>query len=51
LIAANGKTATATIMDLCPGCAYGDLDMSPSLFQNFADPDVGTFAMTWEYVN
>jgi hypothetical protein len=26
-ISANGKTATATIMDQCPGCGYGDLEV------------------------
>jgi hypothetical protein len=50
-ISANGKTATATIMDQCPSCAYGDLDLSPSLFNHFASPDDGVFQMTWDYVN
>jgi hypothetical protein len=50
-ISANGKTATATIMDECPTCNYGDLDMSPSLFNHFANPDDGIFQMTWDYVN
>lgn len=48
-ISANGKTATATIMDQCPGCGYGDLDMSPSLFNHFADPSVGVFQMSWDW--
>ncbi|KAJ9099266.1 hypothetical protein QFC21_004147 [Naganishia friedmannii] len=49
-ISANGKTATATIMDQCPGCAYGALDLSPSLFNHFADPSVGVFQMSWDFV-
>lgn len=49
-INANGKSATATIMDQCPGCAYGDLDMSPSLFSHFADHSVGVFQMDWDFV-
>lgn len=49
-ISANGKTATATIKDECPTCNYGDLDLSPSLFNVFATPDQGTFQMTWDYV-
>ncbi|KAJ9104148.1 hypothetical protein QFC19_004132 [Naganishia cerealis] len=48
-ISANGKTAMATIMDQCPGCGYGDLDMSPSLFNHFADPAVGVFQMSWDF--
>ncbi|KAJ9116405.1 hypothetical protein QFC22_004847 [Naganishia vaughanmartiniae] len=50
-ISANGKTATATIMDQCPSCSYGELDLSPSLFNHFASPDDGVFQMTWDYVN
>lgn len=49
-ISYNGKTTTATIVDKCPGCAYGDLDMSPSLFEFFADKGVGRFQMSWEFV-
>lgn len=48
-ISANGKTATAKIMDKCPGCGYGDLDMSPALFNHFADPSVGVFQMSWDF--
>lgn len=47
---ANGKEATATIMDECPSCNYGDLDMSPSLFNQFANPDDGIFQMNWQYI-
>ncbi|KAJ9120320.1 hypothetical protein QFC24_005274 [Naganishia onofrii] len=50
-ISANGQTATATIMDECPTCSYGQLDLSPSLFNHFANPDDGIFEMTWDYVN
>lgn len=49
-ISANGKTAIATIKDECPTCNYGDLDMSPSLFNVFSTPDAGVFQMTWDYV-
>ena len=28
----NGKTVEAYVADECPTCAYGSLDMSPSLF-------------------
>lgn len=49
-ISANGKTAIATIKDECPTCNYGDLDMSPSLFNVFSTPDAGVFQMTWDWV-
>ncbi|KAG9104926.1 hypothetical protein FRC06_004993 [Ceratobasidium sp. 370] len=37
----------AQIMDMCPGCDYGALDMSQSLFEQFANTDDGVFQMTW----
>ncbi|EPQ29001.1 uncharacterized protein PFL1_03291 [Pseudozyma flocculosa PF-1] len=44
-----GITQHATVVDVCPGCAYGSLDMSRGLFgalsnQNF---DLGVFQMSW----
>ncbi|OSX64925.1 hypothetical protein POSPLADRAFT_1114052, partial [Postia placenta MAD-698-R-SB12] len=48
-ITANGKTTTATIMDECPGCPSGGLDMSEGLFQFFADLSVGVLYGTWYY--
>ncbi|KAJ8295489.1 Allergen Asp f 7 [Rhodotorula toruloides] len=46
-ISYGGKSAQAQILDACPGCPYGGLDMSPALFQYFASPSVGVFYMTW----
>ncbi|KII95727.1 hypothetical protein PLICRDRAFT_170337 [Plicaturopsis crispa FD-325 SS-3] len=48
-IKANGVTKTATVMDSCPSCASGDLDMSPSLFKEFASLDVGVLDITWSF--
>ncbi|KAF8322480.1 hypothetical protein DL93DRAFT_2071250 [Clavulina sp. PMI_390] len=45
----NGKTATAQIMDECPTCPYGCLDMSEGLFTHFEPTSVGEFPITWEY--
>ncbi|KAK1925923.1 RlpA-like double-psi beta-barrel-protein domain-containing protein-containing protein, partial [Papiliotrema laurentii] len=47
----TGKTQTAKIVDLCPGCSNGDLDMSPTLFSylNDGNMDAGVFQMTWSY--
>jgi expansin (peptidoglycan-binding protein) len=50
-ISANGKTATATIKDECPTCNYGDLDMSPSLFNHFSTPDAGVFQVSTGHLN
>ncbi|KAL7422300.1 hypothetical protein Q5752_002946 [Cryptotrichosporon argae] len=46
-ISYNGKTAVAEIMDECPSCSYGDLDLSEGLFDHFADESLGEFEMTW----
>jgi hypothetical protein len=35
-ISYGGKTAQAKIMDQCPSCGYGDLDLSRSLFNYFS---------------
>jgi len=50
-IHAEGKTATATVMDLCPNgyCSYGDIDMSQGLFEYFHSTDVGAFQVDWEW--
>ncbi|TYJ56557.1 hypothetical protein B9479_002649 [Cryptococcus floricola] len=48
-ISYGGKQVGATIQDECPTCAYGALDMSTSLFLNFATADDGVFQMTWWY--
>jgi expansin (peptidoglycan-binding protein) len=46
----QGKTATAKIMDTCPGCADGGLDLTPTLFQEFAPLSVGRLTgMTWTF--
>ncbi|KZT57632.1 hypothetical protein CALCODRAFT_452709 [Calocera cornea HHB12733] len=45
----NGISTTAQIMDECPSCNYGDLDMSRGLFDHFASEDLGEFQMTWWY--
>jgi len=48
-----GKSQEATIVDLCPysgGCSASDgaaLDMSESLFSEFAGLGLGVFQMTW----
>jgi len=46
----GGKTITVRITDRCTGCAYGDLDLSPSAFTNFAPLATGRLhGMTWVY--
>ncbi|KEI36360.1 uncharacterized protein L969DRAFT_97371 [Mixia osmundae IAM 14324] len=49
-ISYGGKSTQATVQDRqnsCPGCPYGALDLSPSLFSYFADQSVGVIQITW----
>ncbi|KAF9009389.1 RlpA-like double-psi beta-barrel-protein domain-containing protein-containing protein [Cyathus striatus] len=43
----NGKTATATVMDECPGCPYGGLDLTRGLFSYFDSQDRGIIYGEW----
>jgi hypothetical protein len=47
----GGKTATATVTDLCPGCPYGAIDMSQGLFEYFADTSLGVIQVQWAFGN
>jgi len=49
----TGKTAIAAVADLCPGCAAGSLDMSPSLFSflNDGNMDAGVFPISWNFLS
>ncbi|KZP31542.1 hypothetical protein FIBSPDRAFT_849503 [Athelia psychrophila] len=48
-ITANGKTHTAKVVDSCPSCSEGDLDMSPSLFQEFTTLGQGEVKVSWSF--
>ncbi|EJC98558.1 uncharacterized protein FOMMEDRAFT_161373 [Fomitiporia mediterranea MF3/22] len=48
-ITANGKTKDATIKDSCPGCPFGGLDLTPSLFSFFADQGAGHISGSWKF--
>ena len=41
---------TVRIVDLCPGCAKGALDLSQQAFAKIADPSAGRVPITWEVV-
>jgi hypothetical protein len=52
---ANGKSVQATVKDECPegggNCHYGDLDLSPGLFEFFNPLSVGKFSMDWDFAD
>jgi expansin (peptidoglycan-binding protein) len=41
---------TVRIVDSCPGCAHGDLDLSPQAFDMIADHAAGRVPITWHEV-
>jgi len=48
-ISYGGKTSQAQIVDMCPGCPYGGLDFSPSLFDFFASESEGVIYGSWTF--
>ncbi|KAG2020848.1 hypothetical protein CC2G_006146 [Coprinopsis cinerea AmutBmut pab1-1] len=48
-ISYRGRTARATVMDLCPGCPYGGLDLTRGLFGYFANHDLGVIHGDWDF--
>ncbi|KZO95066.1 hypothetical protein CALVIDRAFT_546125 [Calocera viscosa TUFC12733] len=47
----QGVTQTVTVEDRCTGCAMWDLDMSTSVFDQFANEAVGRLdGVTWNWV-
>ncbi|KAI0071513.1 hypothetical protein K474DRAFT_1712396 [Panus rudis PR-1116 ss-1] len=46
----QGKSVVATVVDLCPGCGSGSIDLSPAAFQRLASLDVGRIhGVTWNF--
>lgn len=49
LVGPSGEV-TVRIVDRCPGCDEGDIDLSPDAFSHLADQSLGRVPMTWKYV-
>lgn len=45
----KGST-TAEVVDTCPGCAWGDVDLSYAAFDDIADFDAGRVKVTWSFI-
>ncbi|KAH9820832.1 Non-catalytic module family EXPN [Melampsora americana] len=45
----NGNVIKAKVTDLCPGCGYGSLDLTPSAFKALGDLDAGVLPIAWEW--
>ncbi|KAI1112848.1 RlpA-like double-psi beta-barrel-protein domain-containing protein-containing protein [Nemania sp. NC0429] len=46
-IQANGRTTAAQVVDLCPGCGSGGIDVAPAIFDDIASLDVGRVQVNW----
>ncbi|KAK4676173.1 hypothetical protein QC764_509759 [Podospora pseudoanserina] len=46
----NGKTVDVRVVDRCPGCAAGDLDLSPTAFQRLASLGTGRITGDWWWI-
>ncbi|KAL1920041.1 uncharacterized protein VTP21DRAFT_1187 [Calcarisporiella thermophila] len=42
-------SVTVTIVDKCPGCKSGDLDLSPAAFNKIADAAQGRVPISWSF--
>lgn len=47
---ANGKSVTVKIVDTCPPCSSGDVDLSPKAFAAIADMSLGRIPIKWSWV-
>ncbi|KAH7072523.1 RlpA-like double-psi beta-barrel-protein domain-containing protein-containing protein [Paraphoma chrysanthemicola] len=48
----TGKSVSidVTVIDRCTGCQPTDLDVSPAMFKQMADPDLGRVPVTWAWL-
>ncbi|EJD48740.1 hypothetical protein AURDEDRAFT_112836 [Auricularia subglabra TFB-10046 SS5] len=50
-ISYKGISAVAEIRDMCPGCGYGELDLTNGLFSHFVPLRTDIFYMSWEFID
>ncbi|KAH9812052.1 Non-catalytic module family EXPN [Melampsora americana] len=46
----SGATIEASIMDECPTCGWGDLDLTPDTFKAIANLDDGIAHIRWSFI-
>ncbi|KAK0519565.1 Lytic transglycosylase [Tilletia horrida] len=48
----RGKSITVTAVDRCEGCAFGDLDFTPTAFSRLSSLDAGRIdGIRWRWLN
>ncbi|KAI9315201.1 RlpA-like double-psi beta-barrel-protein domain-containing protein-containing protein [Dichotomocladium elegans] len=50
-ITINGPKGSVNVkvVDTCPGCSYGDIDLSPAAFEKIADLSAGRVQIDWTF--
>ncbi len=46
----NKQSAIVQILDRCPECKFGDLDLSPSIFKELTGSDPSRYKIQWEFI-
>ncbi|KAI9475420.1 MAG: RlpA-like double-psi beta-barrel-protein domain-containing protein-containing protein [Benjaminiella poitrasii] len=46
-IKSGSKSVTVKVVDTCPSCGEGDVDLSPSAFKKLGSLDTGVLPITW----
>ncbi|GAA5849762.1 hypothetical protein JCM5353_003565 [Sporobolomyces roseus] len=46
---ANGKTVRAIVLDTCPSCSWGSLDLSLGAFKAIGNLDTGVLDISWSW--
>ncbi|KAF9447024.1 hypothetical protein P691DRAFT_776411 [Macrolepiota fuliginosa MF-IS2] len=46
----QGRSVNVQVVDLCPGCGPGGVDLSPAAFQQLADLGVGRIPVEWDFI-
>ena len=50
-LSVNGRSVVATVVDLCPGCGSGSIDLSPAAFSQLSDLSVGRLhGVNWTFI-
>uniref|UniRef100_H3GRF3 Expansin-like EG45 domain-containing protein n=2 Tax=Phytophthora ramorum TaxID=164328 RepID=H3GRF3_PHYRM len=48
---AGQSSEVVYIMDQCPGCSYGDLDLSPDVFESITGQSYTKLSIEWKFVD
>lgn len=47
----NNRNINAIVVDICPECAYGDLDLFTETYNELIQEDPGRKKISWEFIN